>query len=99
MIDFCAEHDVVSDVEIVSIQEVNEAWDRLAKNDAKYQFASTWRRFARRRDDALTRRSNGVLCSATNAAGGRWRENHLALSEGRNCLCEGAPSRARLHRW
>lgn len=38
MIDFCAEHGIVSDVEIVSIQEVNEAWERLAKNDVKYRF-------------------------------------------------------------
>jgi alcohol dehydrogenase (NADP+) len=38
MIDFCAEHGVVSDVEVVPIQSVNEAWKRLAKNDVKYRF-------------------------------------------------------------
>ena len=38
MINFCAEHDIVCDVEIVPIQQVNEAWDRLARNDVKYRF-------------------------------------------------------------
>ena len=38
MIDFCAAHGVVSDVEIVPIQQANEAWDRLARNDVKYRF-------------------------------------------------------------
>ncbi len=38
MIDFCAEHGIVSDVEIVPIQQINEAWDRLSRNDVKYRF-------------------------------------------------------------
>ncbi|PXW23896.1 NAD(P)-dependent alcohol dehydrogenase [Paraburkholderia caballeronis] len=38
MIDFCAKHGVVSDVEVVPIQQVNEAWQRLEKNDVKYRF-------------------------------------------------------------
>jgi alcohol dehydrogenase (NADP+) len=38
MMDFCAEHGIVSDVEIVPIQSVNEAFDRLSKNDVKYRF-------------------------------------------------------------
>jgi uncharacterized zinc-type alcohol dehydrogenase-like protein len=38
MIDFCAEHGIVSDVEIVAIQDVNAAWERVAKNDVKYRF-------------------------------------------------------------
>jgi uncharacterized zinc-type alcohol dehydrogenase-like protein len=38
MMDFCAEHGIVSDVEIVPIQAVNEAYDRLLKNDVKYRF-------------------------------------------------------------
>jgi uncharacterized zinc-type alcohol dehydrogenase-like protein len=38
MIDFCAKHDIVSDVEIVPIQSVNEAYERLLKNDVKYRF-------------------------------------------------------------
>lgn len=38
MIDFCAEHGIVSDVEMVNIQDVNEAYERLIKNDVKYRF-------------------------------------------------------------
>jgi alcohol dehydrogenase (NADP+) len=38
MIDFCAEHQIVSDVEIVPIQSVNEAFSRLENNDVRYRF-------------------------------------------------------------
>lgn len=38
MIDFCAKHGIVSDVEMVPIQSVNEAYERLEKNDVKYRF-------------------------------------------------------------
>ncbi len=38
MIDFCAKHGIVSDIEIVPIQSVNEAYERLLKNDVKYRF-------------------------------------------------------------
>jgi uncharacterized zinc-type alcohol dehydrogenase-like protein len=38
MIDFCAEHGIVSDVEMIDIQQVNEAYARLPKNDVKYRF-------------------------------------------------------------
>ena len=38
MIDFCAKHNIISDVEMVPIQSVNEAYERLLKNDVKYRF-------------------------------------------------------------
>jgi alcohol dehydrogenase (NADP+) len=38
MIDFCAKHNIVSDVESGQIQAVNEAYERLLKNDVKYRF-------------------------------------------------------------
>ena len=38
MIDFCAAHNIVSDVEMVPIQSVNEAYERLVKNDVRYRF-------------------------------------------------------------
>jgi uncharacterized zinc-type alcohol dehydrogenase-like protein len=38
MIDFCAEHGIVSDVEVAPIQYVNEAYERLLKNDVRYRF-------------------------------------------------------------
>ena len=38
MIDFCAEHGVVSDVEVIEMSTVNEAYERMLKNDVKYRF-------------------------------------------------------------
>jgi uncharacterized zinc-type alcohol dehydrogenase-like protein len=38
MLDFCAEHGITADVEVVPIQKINEAYDRLAKGDVKYRF-------------------------------------------------------------
>lgn len=38
MLDFCGEHNVVSDIEMIDIQNINEAYDRLQKSDVKYRF-------------------------------------------------------------
>ncbi|MEJ0025023.1 MAG: NAD(P)-dependent alcohol dehydrogenase [Rhizomicrobium sp.] len=38
MIDFCAEHGIVSDIEMIPIEAVNTAYERLLKNDVKYRF-------------------------------------------------------------
>jgi uncharacterized zinc-type alcohol dehydrogenase-like protein len=38
MMDFCAEHGIVSDVEMIGIKDVNQAYERLLKNDVKYRF-------------------------------------------------------------
>ena len=38
MLDFCAEHGIVSDVEVIPIQAINEAYERLLKGDVKYRF-------------------------------------------------------------
>ena len=38
MLDFCAEHGITSDVEMISIDKVNEAYERLLKSDVKYRF-------------------------------------------------------------
>jgi len=38
MLDFCAEHEIVSDIEMIGIQQVNEAYERLLKSDVKYRF-------------------------------------------------------------
>ena len=38
MLDFCGEHNIVSDVEIIPIQQVNEAYERVLKQDVKYRF-------------------------------------------------------------
>jgi alcohol dehydrogenase (NADP+) len=39
MLDFCGEHNITSDVEVIPIQKVNEAYDRLARSDVKYRFS------------------------------------------------------------
>lgn len=38
MLDFCSEHNIVSDVEIIPIQQVNEAYKRVLSQDVKYRF-------------------------------------------------------------
>jgi uncharacterized zinc-type alcohol dehydrogenase-like protein len=38
MLDFCAEHGIVADVELMRQDQVNEALDRLARNDVRYRF-------------------------------------------------------------
>jgi alcohol dehydrogenase (NADP+) len=38
MLDFCAEHGITADVEVIPIQKINEAYARLAKGDVKYRF-------------------------------------------------------------
>ena len=38
MLDYCAEHNIVSDVEMIPIQQINEAFERVLKSDVKYRF-------------------------------------------------------------
>lgn len=38
MLDFCGAHNLVADVEVIPIQKVNEAYERLLKSDVKYRF-------------------------------------------------------------
>lgn len=38
MLDFCGEHNVLPDVEMVNIQNINTAWDRVVNSDVKYRF-------------------------------------------------------------
>ena len=38
MLDFCAEHNIVSDIEIIPIQKINEAYERMLRSDVKYRF-------------------------------------------------------------
>src|SRR5277367_2156869 len=39
MLDFCGKHNITSDVEVIPIQKVNEAYERLLKSDVKYRFS------------------------------------------------------------
>lgn len=38
MLDFCAEHGIVSEIEIIPIEQIDEAYDRMLKSDVKYRF-------------------------------------------------------------
>jgi alcohol dehydrogenase (NADP+) len=39
MLDFCGAHNITADVEVIPIQKVNEAYERLVKSDVKYRFS------------------------------------------------------------
>ena len=38
MLDFCGKHNITSDIELINMQEINTAYDRVTKNDVKYRF-------------------------------------------------------------
>ena len=38
MLDFCYKHGIVAECEIINIQDVNTAMDRLARGDVRYRF-------------------------------------------------------------
>lgn len=38
MLDFCAKHDIVSEIELIRADQINEAYERLLKSDVKYRF-------------------------------------------------------------
>jgi uncharacterized zinc-type alcohol dehydrogenase-like protein len=38
MLDFCGKHNITSDIEMIPIQKINEAYERLIKSDVKYRF-------------------------------------------------------------
>lgn len=38
MLDFCGEHNIVSDIEVIKMQDINDAYDRMLKSDVKYRF-------------------------------------------------------------
>ena len=38
MLDFCGEHNITADIELIRIQDINNAYERLLKGDVKYRF-------------------------------------------------------------
>ncbi|TRX15946.1 NAD(P)-dependent alcohol dehydrogenase [Flavobacterium franklandianum] len=38
MLDFCGEHNIVSEIEIIKMQDINEAYERMIKSDVRYRF-------------------------------------------------------------
>jgi uncharacterized zinc-type alcohol dehydrogenase-like protein len=39
MLDFCGKHGITADVEVISIQKINEAFERMSRSDVKYRFS------------------------------------------------------------
>ena len=38
LLDFCGEHNIVSDIEVIDMKDINEAYERMLKSDVKYRF-------------------------------------------------------------
>ncbi|MBW4891214.1 NAD(P)-dependent alcohol dehydrogenase [Mucilaginibacter sp. HMF5004] len=38
MLDFCGEHNIVSEIEVINMQDINEAYERMLKSDVRYRF-------------------------------------------------------------
>jgi len=38
MLDFCGEHNIVSDIEVIKMEDINNAYERMLKSDVKYRF-------------------------------------------------------------
>ena len=38
MLDFCGDHNIIADIEMINIQEINKAYERMLKSDVKYRF-------------------------------------------------------------
>ncbi len=38
MLDFCAEHGIAADIEVISADQINEAWERVLRSDVRYRF-------------------------------------------------------------
>ncbi|KPL90649.1 NAD(P)-dependent alcohol dehydrogenase [Herpetosiphon geysericola] len=38
MLDFCAEHNILADIELIGVQQIDQAYDRMLKSDVKYRF-------------------------------------------------------------
>jgi uncharacterized zinc-type alcohol dehydrogenase-like protein len=38
MLAFCAKHNITSDIELIKIQDINEALERMKKGDVRYRF-------------------------------------------------------------
>ena len=38
MLDFCGKHNIASEIEVINIDQVNEAYERVLKSDVRYRF-------------------------------------------------------------
>ncbi len=51
MLDFCGEHGIVSDIEMIPIQKINDAFERMLKSDVKYRFVIDMASLAKERSE------------------------------------------------
>jgi len=54
MLDFCAEHGIACDIELIRIDEINDAYKRLLKSDVKYRFVIDMGRWSNARESSQT---------------------------------------------
>jgi uncharacterized zinc-type alcohol dehydrogenase-like protein len=45
MLDFCAEHNIVSDIELIPMDKINESYERMLKGDVRYRFVIDMKKF------------------------------------------------------
>lgn len=45
VLDFCAQHNIVAEIELINVNQINEAFDRLKKSDVKYRFVIDMKSF------------------------------------------------------
>jgi uncharacterized zinc-type alcohol dehydrogenase-like protein len=38
MLDFCGEHGIVCDIELIQMEQINEAYERMVRSDVRYRF-------------------------------------------------------------
>ena len=38
MLDFCGRHNIVCDIEMITMPQINDAYERMLRNDVKYRF-------------------------------------------------------------
>ena len=53
MLDFCSKHNIAYDVEVIPIQKVNEAYDRVLRSDVRYRFVIVMRTHSRAKTERL----------------------------------------------
>jgi hypothetical protein len=53
MLDFCSKHNIACDVEVIPIQKVNEAYDRVLRSDVRYRFVIDMRTHSHAKTEKL----------------------------------------------
>jgi hypothetical protein len=86
MLDFCAEKGIVSDIEMIAMQDIEKAYVRLLNNDVKYRFVID---MATLKPAAKACQRRAELANASSIAG-----SHVHLMPGGQCQALGVASTA-----